>query len=182
MSASTDLAILIAAVARRDETAFAALYERTAAKLLGVVLRIVRERAIAEDVLQEVFLRVWQNASAYAPESGRPMTWLISIARYRAIDLVRQRRLDIAPNNPDGSDPFDAIAEPRDREQDFLDNDRLRLCLGQLEVRQRRCLLEAYYEGYSREELSSRFEAPVNTIKTWLHRGTQALRTCLDAS
>jgi RNA polymerase sigma factor (sigma-70 family) len=182
LSASTDLATLIAAVVRRDESAFAALYGRTAAKLLGVVLRIVRERAVAEDVLQEVYLRVWQNASAYAPESGRPMTWLISIARYRAIDVVRGRRLDIAPNDPDGADPFESVAEPRDREQDFIDIDRLRLCLGTLEARQRRCLLEAYYEGYSREELASRFDAPVNTIKTWLHRGTQALRSCLNAS
>jgi RNA polymerase sigma factor (sigma-70 family) len=182
LSASTDLATLIAATARRDDPAFAALYARTSAKLLGTILRIVRDRAVAEDVLQEVYLRVWQNAATYAPESGRPMTWLIAIARYRAIDVVRQRRFDTLPPNPDGSDPLDSVAEPRDREREFIDIDRLRLCLGQLEAPQRRCLLEAYYEGYSREELASRFDKPVNTIKTWLHRGAQALRTCLDAS
>jgi RNA polymerase sigma factor (sigma-70 family) len=182
LNASTDLATLIAGTARRHDPAFAQLYASTAAKLLGVILRIVRDRAMAEDVLQEVFLRIWQNASTYAPESGRPMTWLIAIARYRAIDFIRQRRFETLPPNEDGSDPLDAIAEPRDRERDIIDTDRLRLCLGQLEAPQRRCVLEAYYEGYSREELASRFAMPVNTIKTWLHRGTQTLRTCLDAS
>src|SRR4051812_44557508 len=91
------LEALIQAVAQRDRTAFAELYGRTSAKLLGVVLRIVKERAAAEDVLQEVYLKVWQNAASYRLESGRPMTWLISIARYRAIDLVRSRRGDLAP-------------------------------------------------------------------------------------
>lgn len=176
------LADLIAATARRDDRAFADLYDRTAAKLLGVIIRIVRDRAMAEDVLQEVYLRVWQSAASYAPESGRPMTWLISIARYRAIDIRRRKTTESLPANEDGSDPFHAIAEDRDRERDIIDNDRLRVCLGGLDERQRTCLLAAYYEGYSREELAIRFAAPVNTIKTWLHRSTQALRTCLEAA
>lgn len=177
---SGDLAELIGATARGDRAAFADLYGRTAAKLLGVVLRIVRDRGAAEDVLQEVYLRVWQNASSFAPEAGRPMTWLISIARHRAIDLVRTRREVFVRAEPDGPDPLDLVADPRDREAEFVEIDQLRLCLERLDETHRRCFLDAYYDGYSREELSRRFGAPVNTIKTWLHRGAQSLRACLE--
>lgn len=179
---SIDLAGLIAATARGDRAAFAELYGRSAAKLLGIVIRIVRDRAIAEDVLQEVYLRVWQNADGYLPEAGRPMTWMISIARNHAIDVVRGRRMVRLAQDEDGLDPLENVPEPRDREAEIIDTSRLRLCLGELDPVQRRCLLEAYYEGYSRDELSVRFGKPVNTIKTWLHRATATLRSCLDAA
>jgi RNA polymerase sigma factor (sigma-70 family) len=179
---SIDLAGLIAATARGDRAAFAELYGRSAAKLLGIVIRIVHDRAIAEDVLQEVYLRVWQNADGYVPEAGRPMTWMISIARHRAIDVVRGRRIVQLAQDEDGLDPLEGVPEPRDREAEIIDTSRLRLCLGQLDPIQRRCLLDAYYEGYSRQELAIRFGKPVNTIKTWLHRTAATLRGCLDAS
>jgi RNA polymerase sigma-70 factor (ECF subfamily) len=182
LHASIDLTGLVAGTARGDRAAFAELYGRTAAKLLGIVIRIVRDRAIAEDVLQEVYLRVWQNAASYAPDAGRPMTWMISIARNRAIDVVRGRRILQLAQDEDGLDPLESVAEGRDREAEIIDMSRLRLCLGQLDAVQRRCLLEAYYDGYSREELAIRFGKPVNTIKTWLHRTAATLRTCLDAS
>jgi RNA polymerase sigma-70 factor (ECF subfamily) len=110
------------------------------------------------------------------------MTWMISIARHRAIDVVRGRRIVQLAQDEDGLDPLESVPEPRDREAEIIDTSRLRLCLGQLDAVQRRCLLDAYYEGYSREELSIRFGKPVNTIKTWLHRTTATLRSCLDAS
>jgi RNA polymerase sigma-70 factor (ECF subfamily) len=182
LHASIDLAGLIAATARGDRAAFAELYGRTAAKLLGIVIRIVHDRGIAEDVLQEVYLRVWQNASSYVPQAGRPMTWMISIARNRAIDVVRGRRIVQLAQDEEGLDPLEGVPEARDRESEIIDMSRLRLCLGRLEAVQRRCLLEAYYDGYSREELATRFGKPVNTIKTWLHRSAASLRTCLDAS
>ena len=175
------LEALIHAVAQGDRAAFAELYGRTSAKLLGVVLRIVRERAAAEDVLQEVYLKVWQNAASYRLESGRPMTWLISIARYRAIDLVRSRRGDLA-SGLDDSEGYLAVPDPRDREQEMIDSNRLGLCLGKLDEAHRRCFLDAYHEGLSREELADRYARPVNTIKTWLHRAAASLRTCLDAA
>jgi RNA polymerase sigma-70 factor (ECF subfamily) len=182
LHASIDLAGLIAATARQDRAAFAELYGRTAAKLLGIVIRIVHDRAMAEDVLQEVYLRVWQNASSYVPEAGRPMTWMISIARNRAIDVVRGRRIVQLVQDEDGLDPLESVSEPRDREAEIIDTSRLRLCLGQLDAVQRRCLLDAYYQGYSRDELAIRFGRPVNTIKTWLHRTAATLRACLDAA
>lgn len=177
-----DLSLLIAATARGERDAFQQLYGLTAAKLLGVAFRIVRDSSVAEDVVQDAYLKVWQAAGSYSPEAGRPMTWLITIVRNRAIDVVRRRREVAAPEMQDGLDWFETVAEPRDRETEFLDADRLRMCLGRLDASHRRCLLEAYYMGYSREELAERFGRPVNTIKTWLHRSAHALRLCLDGA
>ncbi len=135
---------------------------------------------MAEDVVQDAYLKVWQGAGTYSAEAGRPMTWLITVARNRAIDVVRRRRESPPPDTEDGHDWLETIAEPRDREAEFLDADRLTFCLGRLDETHRRCLLQAYYEGYSREELAQRFDRPVNTIKTWLHRSAHSLRSCLD--
>ena len=129
--------------------------------------------------MQEVYLKVWQSAGTYSPQAGRPMTWLITIARNRAIDVVRQRRETTLPPTDDGRDWLDLVEEPRDREAEMSDINRLRVCLERLDEKQRACVLAAYYEGYSREELAERYGAPVNTIKTWLHRSAGALRSCL---
>lgn len=176
-----DLAELIAGTARRDRSSFQRLYASTSAKLLGVAMRILRDRAAAEDVVQEAYLKVWQSAGSYNPEAGRPMTWLITVARNRAIDAVRRRRDTTRPLEEEPA-WMATVVDARDREAEFLDADRLALCLGRLDALHRRCFLEAYHEGYSREELALRFDRPVNTIKTWLHRAAAALRSCLDES
>lgn len=179
-SPPSDLAALIAAVARRDQAAFAALYGATSPKLLGVVLRIVRDRSLAEDVVQDAYLKVWSAAGSFSPEAGRPMTWLISIARHRAIDVIRRKTEAPLPEMEDGSDWLATVPEDRDRGAEYADIQGLRVCLERLDETQRRCFLQAYYEGFSREELAERYERPVNTIKTWLHRSAHTLRACLD--
>ncbi|BAQ45070.1 MULTISPECIES: sigma-70 family RNA polymerase sigma factor [Methylobacterium] len=176
------LADLIALVATGRQDALRALYDRTAPKLFGLILRIVRDRGAAEDVLQDAYLRVWQGAAGYAPEAGRPMAWLAAIARHRAIDLVRRRGEVTMPAGEDDEEDWLArIADPRDSEAEFLDRDALLACLGRLEPAQRDCIVLAYCEGLSREELAARYDRPVNTVKTWLHRGLASLRGCLDA-
>ncbi len=177
-----ELADLLRAVGHEDRAAFRLLYDRAAPKLFAVILRIIRNRSLAEDILQDVFLRIWRSAGSYAPESGPPMAWLNAIARNRTIDVLRQsssqeRETDLGEKNW-----TEMIAEPRDREADYMDLAALRHCLGELDETARRCVLLAYYEGYSREELAVRFDKPVSTIKTWLHRSLAALKTCLDAS
>jgi RNA polymerase sigma-70 factor (ECF subfamily) len=174
------LAALIAAVAAKDRVAFKALYDRSAPKLFGVALRIVRDRAVAEEVLQDVFLRVWRNAATFSSASGEPLTWLCSIARHRAIDVVRQRRETLIGPGEEGEDWLGGVLDPRDGEAELIDRNRLRHCLGRLDAEQRTCLVLAYCEGLSREELAQRYARPVNTIKTWLHRGLAGLRGCLD--
>ncbi len=174
------LADLIARVAEGRQDALRVLYDRTAPKLFGLILRIVRDRGAAEDVLQDAYLRVWQGAAGYAPEAGRPMAWLAAIARHRAIDWVRRKGEVPMPVSEDDEDWLARIADPRDSEAAILDRDALLACLGRLDPAQRDCVVLAYCEGLSREELASRYERPVNTVKTWLHRGLASLRGCLD--
>ena len=109
-----------------------------------------------------------------------PLTWLASIARYRAIDVIRQRREVLIGPGEEGEDWLAAIMDPRDGEAELIDRDRLLRCLERLEKAQRDCLVLAYCDGFSREELARRYERPVSTIKTWLHRGLAGLRGCLD--
>jgi RNA polymerase sigma factor (sigma-70 family) len=176
---NAELAKLLSAVARGDRAAFKELYQRGAPKLFAILLRILRNKAAAEDVLQEVFLRIWQNAESFSAD-GPAMGWLISIARNRAIDILRAKN----PAEPlaDSDALLERFAEPLDRETQMLNIAALRHCLGEIEEPARSCILFAYYEGYSREELARRFGKPVNTIKTWLHRGLAVLKSCLETS
>ena len=176
-----DLARLIGAVAREDREAFRALYRLAAPKLFGLVLRMVRNRPAAEDVLQDVFLKIWTRAPSYAPEAGEPFAWMAAIARNRAIDLLRVRTPVVQAPAGEG-DWLDTFAEPGNREGDMMNAAALRFCLARLDEDSRACVMQAYCEGFSREELAALYERPVNTIKTWLRRGLAALKICLDAN
>ncbi len=177
-----ELEDLLAAVARRDRASFRRLYDLTSPKLFATVLRIVKNKPAAEEVLQDVYLRVWQNAGSYVPSTGPARAWLNSIARNRAIDVLRQRSFTSATSAEDGSDWYERVSEDRDREADMVNNASMRRCLAAMDEQARTCILLAYYEGYSREELAARYDRPVNTIKTWLHRNLASLRDCLDGS
>ena len=171
---------LLLAVARRDREAFRRLYDLTSAKLFATILRIVRVRAPAEEILQDVFLRIWQNAGTFSPQTAPAQAWINSIARNRAIDVLRQRSFVQVGGAEDNTNWYERIAEDRDREADMINNASLRHCLGTIDEQARDCVLLAYYEGFSREELAQRYDRPVNTIKTWLHRSLASLRACLD--
>lgn len=178
--ADANLARLIKAVADGDRTALRTLYDAAAPKLLGIILRILQDRSAAEDALQEVFVRVWQHAGSYDPHVGSPFTWLASIARNRAIDLVRQAQTARLTQVEEGW--LERLADLRDGEADLARRDALAHCLDGVDAPQRDCLLLAYCEGWSREELAARYDRPVNTIKTWLRRGLLSLRGCLEAA
>lgn len=175
------LEALLAAVATADRAAYRRLYARTSAKLFGVVLRIVKDRGVAEEVLQEAYLGIWRGAPSYEANRARPMTWMITIARNRAIDAVRSRREVLLEPGEDGADPIAAIPDPFDAALSFAERDALARCLDALEEAQRHCILLAYCEGWSRDELAARTGRNVNTIKTWLHRGLASLRRCLGS-
>jgi RNA polymerase sigma factor (sigma-70 family) len=177
----TDLDALLEATARGDRAAFRALYDATSAKLFGIALRIVKDRGVAEDVLQETYLRVWQKAEVFDPSAGRPITWLATIARNRAIDRVRSRDVlrRAAGQDHDDEDAFARLADPGGDDPALRES--LRVCLERLEPQARQCVVLAYCFGLSREELAERFGRPVNTIKTVLHRSLKALLGCMDA-
>jgi RNA polymerase sigma factor (sigma-70 family) len=174
------LAGLLQAIARQDQAALRKLYDLTAPQLYGVILRIQRDRSGAEDVLQDVYLRVWQAAGSYTPEAGRPLPWLCAIARNRAIDVIRRKGEVQGPVREDGEDWLERLADPSDSEASLLSRDALRACLARLDPAHRDCVVLAYCQGYSREELAQRYERPVNTIKTWLHRALASLTGCLE--
>jgi RNA polymerase sigma-70 factor, ECF subfamily len=176
MRSGADLQRVLSEVAKGDREAFRALYDATAPKLFGVVLRIIGNRAEAEEVLQEAYVQVWRKADLYRPEAGQPMAWLAAIARNRALDRIRAGRIDRARSDYDES-ILERIAAP-----EFSPSTRqsLRQCLGALEEDARRCVILAYCSGYSREELAEQFGRPVGTIKTLLHRTVKALRACLE--
>ena len=179
-TSGADLDALIEATGKGDRAAFRALYDVTSAKLFGVVLRIVRDRGVAEDILQETYLKVWQKAEIFDAAAGRPITWLATIARNRAIDRVRGNDvLRHSAGQDDDDDMVSRLADPGGTDPALRET--LRVCLERLEPDARQCVVLAYCSGYSREELAERFGRPVNTIKTVLHRGLRILLGCMEA-
>lgn len=177
-AATDDYAELLAAIALGDRAAFARLYELAAPHLFGVLLRILREEALAEEALQDVFVKVWQRASDYRPERAAASTWLFSIARHRAFDLLRRGRAE-----PEGEvlpEAIDASPGPFERTSTLAAGSALRDCLDQLQAGPRACIVLAYCDGYTHEELSQRVGSPLGTVKSWIRRGLEALRQCLE--
>ena len=178
--AGDDLTHLLRRVAARDAAAFAALYKQTSAKLYGVVARILTRSDVAADVLQEVYVRVWEKAGEFDPVKGSAVAWMATIARNRALDEVRRVRPASLEDQPESFEPAADEVDPlaaRERSEGLA---RLIDCLQGLDEEKRAIVLLAYYRGSSREALAKRFGRPVATIKTWLHRSLAQLRDCLS--
>jgi RNA polymerase sigma-70 factor (ECF subfamily) len=177
---AAELADLLRRVAARDSAAFAMLYKQTRAKLHGVVARILTKGDLSGEVLQEVFVRIWEKAGDYDVDKGSPIAWMATIARNRALDEIRRVRPVSLEDMPEGFEPAAEDVDPlgaRDRSERLS---ALMNCLQTLDEEKRDVVLLAYYRGFSREALAKRFERPVPTIKTWLRRGLAQLRDCLS--
>jgi len=167
--------------ALRDERALAELYDVVSPQLFGVLLRILKRRALAEEALQDVMVRVWQRADQYVTYKGRAMAWLSSIARYRAIDLLRAQRVHTSIDDA----PTDALADSGSN--DFAEattSQRLRNalgdCLSRLNPEQQRCIALAYVDGYSQDQIATTIGSPLGTVKSWVRRGLASLKRCLE--
>ncbi|WP_422261705.1 sigma-70 family RNA polymerase sigma factor [Tabrizicola sp.] len=172
------VAALIAKCAAADRAAFRALYRDTSAKLMGVLLRMLRERAEAEDALQEVYTRVWLRAGRYDPAKGRGMTWLIAIARNLAIDRLRARPVN---HSDDGLDMVQDSA-PRAETRLVAQGEARRMadCFNTLEPDRADAVKGAYLNGLSYLDLAARHAVPLNTMRTWLRRSLLKLKECLE--
>ena len=176
-------AALLRAVARGDEAAFARVYDRYGAILLGLMLRILRSRPEAEDVLQEVFLQVWQQARSFDPARGRAFTWLATLARSRAIDRLRavDSRERAAQRSAEDGQPASPEAEGS-AEEDAIRAERaeaVRAALAELPEEQRQVLVLAYLDGMSQSEIAAAKNQPLGTVKTRTRTGLKRLSEAL---
>lgn len=187
---SRDLAGLLARAGVGDRGAFAALYEATSAHLFAVVLRINRDRAQAEDILQEVYVGVWRAAQGFDAAQSQPLTWLTSIARHRAIDSLRRSRTQpqaLANTSTDGDeDVYDSLADAADGPLDLLsrasDARALADCMQHLSAPQRQSVALAFFDGLSHAEVAEKLQQPLGTVKSWVRRALLALKGCLDSA
>ncbi len=176
-----ELAALLGDAGQGDKAAFRQVYDATSAKLLGVCLRILADRQLAEDVLQETYLTVWRKADSFDATRASPITWLVTIARNRSIDRLRSaaplRRaapVDAAEALPDGAPLASDLVE---RGQEVV---RLNVCLETLEDKVRGAIRTAFMEGVTYDALAARENVPLGTMKSWIRRGLLRLRTCLE--
>ncbi|MEM6322669.1 MAG: sigma-70 family RNA polymerase sigma factor [Pseudomonadota bacterium] len=170
---------MIERVKLRDRAAFSALYTATSAKLFGVCMRVLNNRADAEEALQEVYVRIWHKAGAYRAGGYSPMTWLITMARNIAIDKLRARK---APAD-DIDEARDIAATGRTPEGEAMlasDRRRITACLAELDADRAGAVRGAYLEGESYQDLANRYQVPLNTMRTWLRRSLMRLRECLS--
>jgi len=179
MLTQAELVWLLAAVAKGDKAAFERLYGATRAKLYGVLLRILGRPEAADDVMQETYLKVWQMAGKFDPTVASPITWMVAIARNRAIDIVRKKADVSVEDSPEALGVAADTPPPLARREMTEELRRLIGCLGKLDPEKQRIVLLAYYSGWSREQLSHKLDIPVNTIKTWLRRSLLEIRECM---
>lgn len=174
---------LIRAVARGERQAFAELYDGSSSRLFGVAMQLMRTSERAEEALQEAYVKIWHNAGEYHEGRGSVMTWMSSIVRYRCIDMLRainrkEERQDsidqegavelVAPNLIDPDNP------------DAPDNLALTRCMDTLDQNDLQFIHLAYYQGLTHAEIQAHTDTPLGTVKSWIRRGLQRLKGCLN--
>ncbi len=183
------LHLLLVAVSNKDAKAFRTLYESCSPKLFGFVLRVLQNRELAEEVLQESFVNIWNNAGSYQTSLAAPMTWMITIVRNKAFDLLRKLNsgqvyevaLDgelfdselLAAMESEEANPMDALDLSQNAES-------LALCMSKLVAMHRQAMALAFYHDLSYSEVADHLSQPLGTVKTWIRRGLEQLRLCLS--
>ena len=176
-----ELEALLSRCAAGDRAALETLYARVAPILLAVLMRILRRRDVAEDALQDVFVSVWQRAHQFDPIRGRALAWLVSMARYRAIDLQRAARPALPLSEVSALEPQLQSESPLEGGEMLGTGALLMRCLEQIAAPQRRCLMLAYEEGLTHSEIARAVNEPLGTVKSWVRRSHMALRRCLES-
>lgn len=177
------LQALLAETALGDKDAFRLIYDTTAAKLFGILLRILKRQDLAEDILQEVYITIWDKAKSYHSEQGAPISWMSAIARNRAIDVLRrsdERTVKLSLSDEYDENLIEALLAQSTPLADPTDHMALQSCLEEIEMKSKECVLLAYQYGLTRDELSERYDVPAGTIKTWLRRALLRLKDCLE--
>jgi|HubBroStandDraft_5_1064220.scaffolds.fasta_scaffold105782_2 RNA polymerase sigma-70 factor (ECF subfamily) len=180
---------LLHAVAQGRQAAFQELYGLVSPQLFAVLLRILKRRDLAEEALQDALLSVWRNAASYSADKGAPMTWLVSICRYRALDSLRRQRREVSlepmlEGVEDGTSELAGLVDESadgalisKAEERALDD-----CMGRLNDGQRSSIKLAYFDGCTHEEIAANLGSPIGTVKSWVRRGLESLKRCLEAA
>ncbi len=176
MADDLQLQQLLSRVALGDRRAFKNLYELTNAHLFGAALRILSKRTLAEEAVQDAYVQIWQRAGSYRADKAQANTWMNAILRYRALDILRKQGRESSSEDLAEADlPFvSGEAALSDVQKD------LNVCLEELQAQQQQCIRLAYVEGYSHQELSDQLDTALGTVKSWIRRGLQQLKECLQ--
>ena len=175
---------LLARTALADQRAFAELYRLTSSHLYAVALRILRDAPAAEEALQESFVNVWHHARSYVAAKSQPLTWLTSIVRNRCLDQLRRREVETVSLNDDeeGVDVATEDPTPLERLLSGADARAIGACVETLEAGQKQAIALAFFQGLSHGELARHLRQPLGTVKSWIRRGLDRLRSWLDAA
>ena len=175
----------LAACGRGEEAGLEAVYGVLSAQLFGLLVRILQRRDLAEEALQDTFVNVWNKASEYRAGRGSITTWVTTIARNRAFDILRRERRDV-PLEPEvllgmsDAAALEAGAGDAGEPRSLAESRRLRECFERLSERQRESVLLAYFRGLTQEEIAAKLSAPLGTVKSWVRRALSRLKRCLE--
>ena len=176
------LAALLAQAGLGNRAAFADLYEATKSKLFAVSLRIVRERHIAEEVLQDSFVNIWNNATKYAVGQSAPMTWMTAIVRNRSLDIVRRPFAEVQDEDDFyATNMEDTRPGPDEQLVARRDQAKIEQCMKGLDGEQQQTISLAFFQGLSHSEVANHLGKPLGTVKTHIRRGLLKLKGCLDS-
>ena len=168
-----DYEACLLACARGDQRALRQLYEQDSSHLLGVALRITRDKALAEDVVHDAFIKIWRGAGSFDPSRGSARGWVFTVTRHLALNVVRNRYREV---------PLEEQHEQLTSSENFEFSARtgqVHTCLEQLDPARRTCILHAYVDGYSHSEIALKLGTPLGTVKAWIKRSLAALRECM---
>ena len=180
-SGADALGRLISSVALGDQGAYRRLYQATSPKLFAVALRMLRDQGRAEEVLQDAFVNVWNSAASYNATLSAPMTWLMTIVRNRSLDYIRRVDRDTVELDDDLAAVLESNAPtPLEQARRSEDAVALELCLKRLDAGQRQAIAFAYFQGLTHSELATSLQVPIGTVKTWIRRGLEKMKRCLE--
>ena len=169
-----DYEVCLLACARGDHRALHQLYEQDSSRLLGVALRITRNKALAEDIVHDAFIKIWHGARSFDPLRGSARGWVFSVTRHLALDVVRSAGRDVPLD-----DQYEPMAEPAQTVEFAARSGQIHQCLERLDPTRRTCILHAYVDGYSHSEIAQKLSTPLGTVKAWIKRSLAALRECM---
>jgi RNA polymerase sigma-70 factor, ECF subfamily len=173
---------LLRRCAAHDEAALQALYKCVASQLLAVLIRMLRTRSAAEDALQDTFIRIWQHSKQFDQFKGRAMAWMVSIARNRAIDMMRANRPTLMLDAAELANAEQLhVPGPADRAEFGHTRTALERCLKLLAAKQRQCFVLAYQYGLTQDSIAATVAEPLGTVKSWLRRGLLSLKQCIES-